>query len=72
MVDRLPGSRIKVVRLVDARIEELKERLRLTHDLGCQLVAEIVRLERERLAYLEGHDGRGTNHPRPVLIVKSA
>lgn len=55
-------QRAKTLKLVDHRIEDLKERLRLTHDLGQQLVAEIVRLEHEKERYL-------SHSKRPVLIL---
>lgn len=56
---------MQTLTLLDHRIEDLKERLRLTHDLGCQLVAEIVRLEEEKQRYL-------LHSERPVLLVRSA
>ena len=55
--------RATTIRLVEERIEDLKERLRLTHDLGQQLVAEIVRLEEEKRRYIEHSE-------RPVLILR--
>jgi hypothetical protein len=59
-------KRVTTIRHLDDRIEDLKERLRLTHDLGVELVAEIVRLEREKERYLLH------NEPPALLLVKSA
>jgi hypothetical protein len=56
---------MKTLTLLDHRIEDLKERLRMTHVTGQQLVAEIVRLEQEKARYL-------VHSERPVLLVRSA
>lgn len=57
-------ARLQTIALVDHRVNELKERLRMSHELGCQLVAEIVRLERERARYVL--QGQG---PAPALVL---
>lgn len=72
MITRTHRARVATIRLVDTRIEELKERLRQHHDLGCALVQEIVRLEQSRHAYVSGEGGYGISHPKPVLLVRSA
>lgn len=63
------ASRTAMIRKLDRRLEELKERLRKNHEDGMALVREAARLEHARFEYLLGVNGSGTNHPHPVLIL---
>lgn len=66
------ASRTALIRQLDRRLEELKDRLRKNHEDGMALVREAARLEHARYEYLMGVGGSGANHPQPVLILAGA